>query len=763
MWAEVSFWLGLAVFGVLPGWLLLAAVRPRWTRSEWMAAAPGLSLAAMALCAYLAELVGWPVVPWAALTLLAVLSLALYALRRWFRPGVVVHPRLLGREPWHGWLVLACPVVLLLALQTLRSAVILPPTVDDGVHHATWTRLIYERFTLSPSAIYAYPVSATGPIHYPWGLHGWIALLARSVSLDFIETYWRAVLVLGSCLPLSVYVLAGRALPRGWPSLSAAVLSCLFYWMPFHPYLWGGLPMLAGALCALPIARLAVDALQWRSGGAIALAGLSSIGVLLVHPSQAMGALLIAAVLALAAAVSGCLSWRVVTLFSSLVALTWLAFAWGPALWPPLRYFMAEANSVAEAMRPREPPTSFWLAELYLGRGLCGTALSILCWLGLVVAVFRREFRLVLALHVALLLLLFAAPAQTWLTALWYHSLERLWYLQIAAAPLLGAAGMWGVVWLLRRQRFVRAATLHRSSILWLIALAAAVGSSAAYERNVRDKLTGVSVAMASDPSHVADFAWLGANVPKGTIILNAPGDWGLVLPFTGHWLAFTNCLGRTSPRALDWAFWRLHNLGGYDRWMHERVRETGIRFVYAGIFRPFGVNTVRGPTFDTAALARSPALDLVYSSRTARIYRLRETPELASVWELSLGQRSPVSFDGFPWFTAEYGQPIRWTSGHGVVQIPSEHVPTEAGCQLLLGLRRPPDFPTTVRYDGRVIYPLFRGVYRLPPPSKAAGDAAEVHTLELESPTYRTQRPPHRRVGLGLYRLAFQCPERDR
>ena len=57
----------VAVWGLAPGVALLLAARVPWSTVERAAAAPGLSLALVAIAAYLADAVGLPVAPVAVL------------------------------------------------------------------------------------------------------------------------------------------------------------------------------------------------------------------------------------------------------------------------------------------------------------------------------------------------------------------------------------------------------------------------------------------------------------------------------------------------------------------------------------------------------------------------------------------------------------------------------------------------------------------------------------------------------------------------
>lgn len=759
MWAEISYWLGWLALGVAPGWALLRLSGLRWATTEQLAAAPGLSIAAVALAAYLAQLVGLPVTWWSVVALLVGGAAALVSAQRlgpWRAHG---EPGPRPREPWVGWLVLALPLGVYLLLLALRSAVILPPTVDDGVHHATWARLIFERHTLSPAAIYAPPVSDHRPVAYPWGFHAWVALVARPTSLVWIEAYWRSALTVGACVPLSVYALAAKVLPRGWPCVAAALCSALFFWLPFQPYLWGGLPLLAGALCALPVARFALDALADRRWPPLGLAAALGGGLLLVHPSQAQGALLVCLLFALAQRVEQRSSWRACAWLLGALALLALVVTVGARHWETAAAFVRRAELVAQGKGDRLEAVWWWVRDLYACRGPGAAAVSVLCVAGLVTAAWQPTLRVVLWLHLGLLALLPLAMARTWLTALWYHDLERLWYLQIAAVPLLGASGLWGLVMLLSRATRQRGTTPLGPQTLWPLLLALVAGSGRSYAAQAARRLQLARTAMASDPSYLADFSWIREQVAADALILNAPGDWGLVLPFTGRLLTFANCQVQRSVPAHFEAFWTLHDVGNFDEEAHRRLRALGVRYVYAGFYPEFAVGTRRGLTLEPRALGLNPGLERVYESRTAQIFRVREAldPGFPRI-VLPLDESSPARFEGFAGFERRDGRFVRWTGARSLMRIPSQTLPEDEGCALVLGMRRPRQFPVEVAWDGQPLEAAAEGVYPLPP----RADVLEIRSRTFVPNQLDPSADDARVLGVALRGLSVECAADD-
>ena len=718
----------------------------------------------MAFAAYLAELVGAPVTAWSVLGLLAVGAGALYGWRR--RGGIAARAATAARpeesrpaEPRVAWLVLALPVVVYLLLHTLRDLVILPGTVDDGVHHATWTRLIFEKETLSPVAIYAPPVSDHRSMLYPWGFHVWIAMVAKVASLPWIETYWRSVLVIGSCLPLGVYVLATKVMPKGWPCVAAALCSVLFFWLPFQPYLWGGLPLLTGALCALPLARVALDAFAARDRAPVVLAAALGVGVFLVHPSQAMGALIVCAIVAVAQRLEQRGSWRTAAWCLGGLTVLGVVLTVGADHLELVNAFIRRAGQVAHQKGARPEMMLGWLRDLFVGRGPSATVLGVLCVLGVATTVWQPAFRVVLWLTLGLMLLLPLAFGRTWLTALWYHDLERLWYLQVAATPLLGAAGLWGVVTLLGRLKIRRLPSLLRPEVTWPVLVALVVGVSHSYVARVSQRLEHAPAVMPSDRSHLVDFAWIREHVPADALILNAPGDWGLVLPFTGRPLTFANCQVESIVPAHFEAFWALHDVGGYDQGAHQRLRALGVRYVYAGFFPDFAVATARGATFDTRELDLNPGLERVYQSRTAQIYRVRD--ELKAGFpqvQLGLGADGPAGFEGFAPVEQSDGRSVRWTTAESTIQVPAALLPECESCALVLGMWRPQHFPVEITWDGQPLRAVVEGVYPIP---------TRVDVLEIRARTFVPKEVDEksddgRALGVELRGLSIECAQTE-
>ena len=461
MTAELSFVAALVAWGVLPGLILLYALDAGWSRVECVAGAAGLSISLVAVCAYGAEFVGLPVAPLPVGALvIGVCWVAQRAGKRldrtarstWVLPTAFSSPN----PTWIPWLVLLVPLVVVLELRPVYTDPILPPTLHDGLDHANWFRLILETRSLDPRTVLAPPLAPDGgPTYYPWGLHGWLALLAHTTTLDPMAVFTRGLVAISAAVSLSIYVFVAQFMGRGWAALAAAALSLMFWWLPYQIWGWGGYALLAGAVCALPLSRLSLAAVRAWHPVWLAAAAACGVGVLLIHPSQAQGALLITTVVAITLAAGRLIPWWCPMPFAAGLGLTGMAIVLGESHVTPIAEFIERARTVGTATSA--DVRFHWPLGLYLDyyggtgfpmRGRIG--IGLLYVIGGLFGLSHRATRPLVTLHL-LSLLVPLALHQTWLTVLWYHTPERLWYLQYASLPALAALGIGGLVFLLQR------------------------------------------------------------------------------------------------------------------------------------------------------------------------------------------------------------------------------------------------------------------------------------------------------------------------
>jgi hypothetical protein len=672
---DVTFVAAAIVWGLLPGLALLHALDPDWSAVERVAAAAGLSLALVAFCAYGAELLGLPVGPVPVLVLVGLLCGAAFLLRWWLprspADGHDAAEMQDAKPSWVPWLVLLLPLAIISRLEPVSTLPLLPPSLHDGLDHANWFRLIYETRSVSPYEVLAPPLGPDGePTYYPWGLHAWLALLAHTTRLDPVAVLMQGMVLVSAVLPLSIYAFTAHLLGRGWTAMAAAALSLGFWWLPYQVWSWGGYPLLAGAVAALPLCRLALWAVERRHLAGLAAAAACGLGVLLIHPSQAMLALLVACVTGTTLAASRALPWRVALPFLLLFALAGVVLSLGAGAWGPIAAFMETARVIGA--EPSRDPHFAWPMELYFGNRVLFPVASrvtfaALCVVGAAFALVQRRARPFLVLHIVLSLLVPLAQHLTWLTGLWYHMPERLWYAQYASLPALAAVGVAGSIRLLTLalRRWVDLA--RWPFVTWPLALYLVMaGFGQAYDtweyvrlRNYALRNPNLTI---TDRRVLADFAWMRANVPPDAVVFNAPADWGLPLPFTGHRMVFWSGGYAVEPTT-NWN--RLLNLlrRGDPLASHAaaELAGLGVRYIYAGSLDEALQAGNRQP-LEPEKLRGDAALETLYESPTATVLRVRE--EEAD--RLGLRDSDRIRFDDFYPIETLNGREWRWSRGRG-------------------------------------------------------------------------------------------------
>lgn len=636
----VTFAAALILWGVLPGLVLLHVAGAGWSRVEQFAAAPGLSLALVAVSAYTAEFAGLPARPLP----VAVVALALCAVCWGLARGVASAPAV--QEPewpspppawlsWAPWVVLLLPIVVVSQFGMLARELLLPAPMHDGLDHARWFRLILDLGSLSPSVIAAPPFGLDGaPLLYPWGMHGWLALVARMSPLDPMVLMINGLVLLSAMVPLSIYVLTAHLTGRGWVAMAAAGLSLYLWWMPYRVWGWGGFPLLAGFVAALPATRLALTAIDTRSAAAGAASALCLAGLMFLHPSQLFVTLVVGTVIGVTLAADTRRPWLNAAPFAIALAAAVAALSVGRAFWPPLTEFMTRAAREGAALSgdPRyATPFGPWfdsMTPLQADVRMWFAGLSVL---GAVTAVILPRARPFLALHLAIGVLVLLARYQTGLTALWYHMPERIWYAQAAALPGLAAAGAAGVILLLSRAAAQWRDLSRWQGLVW-VALATVFVNDVhdRFEPWARVRLFRVAhsnpnLAM-TDRRLLADFAWIREHIPAGDVIFNAPADWGITLPFTGHRTVYWSGGVAVDPSA---AWSRvLDDLSGPNRNPEAAaaaLSRRGIRYVYVGLLSPALERKGRRP-LQGDVLKAADQFELVYESPTALVFRVRST-----------------------------------------------------------------------------------------------------------------------------------------
>jgi len=758
----VTLAVAMFLWGLAPGLLLLWAAGAGWSRVERAAAAGGLSLALVACAAYAAEVIGLPVRPLPVAAVTLVFCGGVFLARGRWTSGVTAADRAWPADlprgfRWVAWLVWLAPVVVVAQLDTVTAEALLPPSLHDGLDHANWFRLIYELGSLDPHVVRAPPLTASGePTYYPWGMHAWTALVAQTTTVDPVAVLMRAMTAVSAALPLSVYVFTAHFTGRGWVAMGAALMSLVFWWLPYQVWGWGGYPLLAGAVAALPAARLALSSIDRRAPAAMAAAGLCLAGVLVIHPSQLFAALLIAAVVSGTLAAGGVVPWRAAAVFAALFMIAGIALVAGAAVWQPLADFHQKARdvSVVSAVDPRYrwPIATFFDTQFPLPRA-ARVWLAALAAAGAAVAVVHARLRPLLALHLVFGALVLLARHQTWATSLWYHLPERIWYAQAASLPALAAVGVGGILQLLARavRRWI---DLPRwALIVWPVALFAVFSPIhetfvpwakwRLYQAVHRNPQFAIA-----DPRILPDFEWMRANIPRGEVIFNAPADWGLSLPFTGHRTVYWSGGFALDP-ATPWNE-LLALLRRGDPWTSHAGAELsarGIHYVYAARLSPALERRGRDP-LEGDRLREAAGFSRLYESPTALIMRVDDVrPAL-----LGLQDSARVRYEGFYRVEQDGKRRWRWTAGRGRVFIAP---PADGGAACFARVLGPAPGTFEVRQNGAALE--FTGAgYRVDPGVSPGG----MIELEIVSPLFSPPDPAvdDRVLGVSVTDVALSC-----
>ena len=608
-WSLLSFAVALVVCAVLPGLIALWLLRVRWSRAEMLCAAPALSVTLVVAVAYGLMVVHLRTTP---LTVLPGVA-ALLALLGWSQRRFSL-PRAQVVTPVESWLVLLIPVLVYLLLEPIRRDCLLWPTPHDNAHHVTWFRLIYETGSLD-SNLFASAYPAEMGRRYPWGMHVLAAQIARLSHGDALEIYNRCLTCIAALCPLSLFVLAGRVLKRGWPQVAAAFLLIAFWYVPFQPIGFGGYPLLLGAGCIPVLVVLGLEALERPTPPLVGTAVVSGLGLVFVHPSQAEAALLVLALLAAVLGFERRLPLRLALLPLGGVLAFYLGLGLVPKLWPPLGRFLAITGGIADHSPKRE--FWFWYKLIF-----SEWTMATLCVLGGLAALAERRYWPLLAVQLGLAGMRALGDRKSWLTVLFYHQDERLWYLQFLTVPLFMTLGLWRLVRL-----FDPASTDERDtrwptwrSLAWPAAFVCIAYSSPVLWKEPHDHLARfVRESCIVDAAAPADFAWIRANIGKKEVLLNAPGDYGLVLAATGRIAVFSSL----SETKASWLFGAVTDLDNYDQARHAAVKATGIRYLYAAKrSREFHG---RMPLYNLELLSRNRGWQAIYDSPAARIFQIRD------------------------------------------------------------------------------------------------------------------------------------------
>jgi D-galactosaminyltransferase len=295
---------GLALVLVVPGVLLLLALRARLTVVEWLALIPACSLAVISVLAELLGMVGAPFGPVAFFIILALLGVidcvhvGRDGLRN--RAGVGSSVEAKKKVVWRSSRPFALiPVGLVLLAILVTSATLLSgmkghattPPFHDGAAHGFIIARVAATESAKPRDVLVSDGSgrhqATG--YYPLALHESLAIAHRATGAEIGYLLEAAILFFAAIVfPLSLYALTRFLTPESpLAAAFAALLGSLFSLFPYDPVGWSAIPLIAGmALVPVTVVLLVRTVTTRWSRRAAVLSGLVVVADFTLHNSQ---------------------------------------------------------------------------------------------------------------------------------------------------------------------------------------------------------------------------------------------------------------------------------------------------------------------------------------------------------------------------------------------------------------------------------------------------------------------------------------------
>jgi hypothetical protein len=538
----VALWLLLTL---LPGVVLLAAVRPA---AGWVAvatAAPAVSLGLVHGWSVLLTLVGVAVEPVTVLPVAFGVPAVVGVLAVRSR-GRGVRPRVgLGR-PETAVVALVSLACLVLWWRATSGASLVPPN-DDGNNHGLYAGRILALHTVDALQVTVGDLASGTPTgtYYPLSMHTVAALVSALGGGDPGRVLVVATMLAAAvALPFGMAVLTRRLFPSlRWAAPAAALLAVAFPAFPYYVSYWGGLALIAGLSLTAPL----VDALvavpdeprPWLAGVVV---GLGLAGMFGLHNTELVTVLLLAALLLVATwhrdgaaylrrALPGLLTaGAMVVLFAvpqlgalaaGLSARTGLALlpAQSPAhaLGLALTTFFG-TGGVADAVLHSPRGVTVAGSPLFVVSGVILAALTLL---GCVVAWRRGRPEWVVGLAATLLLTWWSAvrgPGADLLTIPWYSRWDRVAINELLfIAPLcaVGAVALAGRLAANRSQTVV-------GVVAGALVAVPLLPQAAASRQTVNFAFSQAS--LIHDPERAA-FSFLAAHVRAGDRVLNDATD----------------------------------------------------------------------------------------------------------------------------------------------------------------------------------------------------------------------------------------------
>ena len=299
-WTGAAALLAALVILLVPGFALLAVLRPAAGTMRNLALAPAVSIGAVWLTATALTVVHLAVTALA--LLVAVLGVPLLL-------AVVVRRRRLLEHVDDGlridrWDVAALAVVVgIVLLQwwlATRGLSAVPPR-DDGANHGLYVARILATGSVDPAQVLVGDV-VTGAqqwAYYPLALHT-VAAMVAGLGIPVgtaLNAVW--ISIVAAALPLGTYLLARRTFAAHRAALGSALVVVLVPLVPTGQLYWGGIALVAGLALAPAVADEVLGLLDVEhptyaaeAGAGLAL-GLAVVGMFFTHSSELVTAAVI--------------------------------------------------------------------------------------------------------------------------------------------------------------------------------------------------------------------------------------------------------------------------------------------------------------------------------------------------------------------------------------------------------------------------------------------------------------------------------------
>jgi hypothetical protein len=595
---------GFALVLVLPGTLVVLALRVRLTIVEWLALVPACSLASVYVLAEFSTLARVPFGPAVFFTMVGALGIAVLvrARRGWCLPVIDRdesvrehgrHARRSGVLIAPGLLVVAIVIGSMTWLLPMRGKAVTAPGSDAMLHGFIIAR-ITDTETINPRDVLVTDASGTDQSvkYYPLSLHASLALQHRMTEAPIGHLLNAAIVVFAAFVfPLSLFALTRHLIPKEPLAAGfAAVIGSLITMFPYEPIKWGLIPLtIAMSLVPLAVVLLIRTIHDGWSRAAALLTGLVVAGVFALHNSElplVLGLVALSVLFGPARQVR----WR-----DLMTRLLWIGLVAGVLLGPTWLQVVAGGGE-------REVDRVGGTVGLtgFLGR-LVTLSVSVpqrqgwlvaLAVVGVAVLLWRRELTgwIIAAALIGGLAVLAATSYNTITNALtfpWYRLADRVSYNLVFFVAVFGGALLgFGARWIAQRLSS-RVVALPVVTVALLALLYPTAGAHAL--RTNRDRVSqSYAVEAPVQEADVAAFNFIRAHSRRNESVLSDlyidGGTWMYPLAGVNPVFGITPQSQLKNRSWTDRLYLRDHigELGDNER-VDEIVRRLRVRFVYFG------------------------------------------------------------------------------------------------------------------------------------------------------------------------------------